>query len=257
MGDARGLGDADAQRPGILRGRVLRQIGEGHISSVGFCSAVLGPAAWSYLEKLCARLPQLGVVVCTGQSTVAQRVRGLRLGADDWVTKPCHPEEVLARVEAVVRRRKRASARVDAGPIAAGELPSIGAQLAAAAREANISISEVGVVARLSNVDFGRMPALDPTTMGWQRRGWYLGDLGPRLLDRVLDVLGGRRGLRGHGCRCRLDPSRASRRSSRSRASVTGTWARRPRLGTPGRRSSRWSADGSGLPARNRLRRYQ
>src|SRR5918998_6839325 len=62
--------------------------------------AVLGPAAWTYLEKLCARLPHLGVVVCTGQSTVAQRVRGLRLGADDWVTKPCHPEELIARVEA-------------------------------------------------------------------------------------------------------------------------------------------------------------
>jgi DNA-binding response OmpR family regulator len=62
------------------------------------------------------------VVVCTGRSTVAQRVRGLRLGADDWVTKPCHPEEVLARVEAVVRRRKRASARVDTGPLIAGEL---------------------------------------------------------------------------------------------------------------------------------------
>src|SRR3954464_4589409 len=84
--------------------------------------AVLGPAAWSYLEKLCARLPQLGVVVCTGQSTVAQRVRGLRLGADDWVTKPCHPEEVIARVEAVIRRRRRAEARVDAAPMLAGEL---------------------------------------------------------------------------------------------------------------------------------------
>jgi DNA-binding response OmpR family regulator len=83
---------------------------------------VLGPAAWSYLEKLCARLPQLGVVVCTGQSTVAQRVRGLRLGADDWVTKPCHPEELIARVEAVVRRRKRAEARVPAAPVAIGEL---------------------------------------------------------------------------------------------------------------------------------------
>src|ERR1051325_7433381 len=59
--------------------------------------AVLGHAAWSYLEKLCARLPQLGVVVCTGQSSVAQRVRGLRLGADDWVTKPCHPEALVAR----------------------------------------------------------------------------------------------------------------------------------------------------------------
>src|SRR3954454_1016790 len=73
--------------------------------------AVLGPQAWDYLEKLCASLPGLGVVVCTGQSTVAQRVRGLRLGADDWLTKPCHPEELLARVEAVVRRRRRAEAR--------------------------------------------------------------------------------------------------------------------------------------------------
>src|SRR5215217_3375387 len=84
--------------------------------------AVLGPAAWSYLEKLCARLPQLGVVVCTGQSTVAQRVRGLRLGADDWVTKPCHPEEVIARVEAVVRRRKRSAPPDEQRPVVAGEL---------------------------------------------------------------------------------------------------------------------------------------
>ena len=73
--------------------------------------AVLGPQGWTYLDKLCARLPGLGVIVCTGQSSVAQRVRGLRLGADDWVTKPCHPEELIARVEAVVRRRKRADVR--------------------------------------------------------------------------------------------------------------------------------------------------
>jgi DNA-binding response OmpR family regulator len=84
--------------------------------------AILGPQAWTYLEKLCARLPGLGVVVCTGQSSVAQRVRGLRLGADDWVTKPCHPEELVARVEAVVRRRKRAEARVEQAAVLAGEL---------------------------------------------------------------------------------------------------------------------------------------
>ena len=82
--------------------------------------ALLGPGAWDFLEKLSAALPGLGIVVCTGRSTVSQRVRGLRLGADDWVTKPCHPEEVLARVEAVVRRRKRASARVETGPLVAG-----------------------------------------------------------------------------------------------------------------------------------------
>ena len=84
--------------------------------------AVLGPQGWNYLEKLCSRLPGLGVIVCTGQSSVAQRVRGLRLGADDWMTKPCHPEELIARVEAVVRRRKRAEARVDAGALVAGEV---------------------------------------------------------------------------------------------------------------------------------------
>jgi hypothetical protein len=28
------------------------------------------------------------------------------------------------------------------------------------------------------------LPSLDPTTMGWQQRGWYLGDHGPLLFDR-------------------------------------------------------------------------
>src|SRR4051812_9729487 len=83
---------------------------------------VLGPQGWNYLEKLCARLPGLGVIVCTGRSSVAQRVRGLRLGADDWLTKPCHPEELIARVEAVVRRRRRAETRQDAAPTVAGEV---------------------------------------------------------------------------------------------------------------------------------------
>ena len=84
--------------------------------------AVIGPDSWDYLERVCARLPGLAVIVCTGPSSVAQRVRGLRLGADDWVTKPCHPEELIARVEAVVRRRKRAEVRVEKGPTVVGEV---------------------------------------------------------------------------------------------------------------------------------------
>ena len=83
---------------------------------------MLGSDAWSFLERVCTALPGMGVVVCTGRSSVAQRVRGLRLGADDWLTKPCHPEELIARVEAVARRRKRAAIRIDAGPVVAGEL---------------------------------------------------------------------------------------------------------------------------------------
>jgi DNA-binding response OmpR family regulator len=83
--------------------------------------AVLGEDAWGYLERVCGGLPDLGVVVCTGRSTVSQRVRGLRLGIDDWITKPCHPEEVIARIESVARRR-RSRPHAEAGPLVAGEL---------------------------------------------------------------------------------------------------------------------------------------
>jgi DNA-binding response OmpR family regulator len=68
---------------------------------------VVGPDSWEYLERVCNRLPGLAVVVCTGPSSVAQRVRGLRLGADAWITKPCHPEELICVIEAALRRHRR------------------------------------------------------------------------------------------------------------------------------------------------------
>jgi DNA-binding response OmpR family regulator len=102
---------------------------------------ILGPRAWEYIQQVGEGIPGLGLVVCTGRSTVAQRVRGLRLGADDWVTKPCHPEEVIARVEAVVRRRKRAEVRSDEGPLVAGELEIRGDQFQAFVGSRNIDLT--------------------------------------------------------------------------------------------------------------------
>jgi DNA-binding response OmpR family regulator len=102
---------------------------------------LLGPGAFEFLERVSDSLPGLGIVVCTGRSSVSQRVRGLRMGADDWVTKPCHPEEVLARVEAVVRRRKRASERVDTGPLVAGELEIRADQFQAFVRATSIDLT--------------------------------------------------------------------------------------------------------------------
>jgi DNA-binding response OmpR family regulator len=102
---------------------------------------LLGAGAWDFLERVSAALPGLGIVVCTGRSSVSQRVRGLRLGADDWITKPCHPEEVLARVEAVVRRRKRASARVDSGPLVAADLEIRADQFQAFVRTQSVDLT--------------------------------------------------------------------------------------------------------------------
>ena len=46
-------------------------------------------------------------MIVTGPSSVAQRVRGLQLGADAWVTKPCHAEELICIIEAAIRRHRR------------------------------------------------------------------------------------------------------------------------------------------------------
>lgn len=84
--------------------------------------SVTGADPWSYLEQVCEALPALPVIVCTGPSTVAQRVRALRLGADDWLAKPCHPEELIARIEAVVRRGRAAAPSAERPALEAGEL---------------------------------------------------------------------------------------------------------------------------------------
>ena len=44
------------------------------------------------------------VLLLTAKSTEADRLRGLQLGADDYVTKPFSPAEVVLRVEAILRR---------------------------------------------------------------------------------------------------------------------------------------------------------
>ena len=84
--------------------------------------ALLGPDSWQYLERLAARLPSLVVIICTGQSSLAQRVRGLRLAADAWITKPCHPEELIAVVQAAVRRQRRSELPVLEQAIEVGEI---------------------------------------------------------------------------------------------------------------------------------------
>ncbi len=117
--------------------------------------ALLGREAWDYVEELAAAAPSLGIVVCAGRSTVAQRVRGLRLGADDWISKPCHPEEVIARVEAVVRRRTLAAGPADEEPVSAGDLEIRADQFQAFAdrRSADLTRREFEVLALLAHAE--------------------------------------------------------------------------------------------------------
>ncbi|MDL2338463.1 MAG: response regulator [Pseudomonadota bacterium] len=56
------------------------------------------------LARLLRERATVPIVLLTGRKEEADRVMGLELGADDYVTKPFSPRELLARVRAVLRR---------------------------------------------------------------------------------------------------------------------------------------------------------
>ncbi len=63
-----------------------------------------GVSGFELLEELRRGRPTLPVIMVTARGAEEDRVRGLRRGADDYVVKPFSSTELLARVEAVLRR---------------------------------------------------------------------------------------------------------------------------------------------------------
>src|SRR5690348_4582783 len=61
---------------------------------------------------VCRRLKEeerfrwIPVIILTGRSTVVDKITGLEVGADDYLTKPFDPGELVARVRAVLRRKQ-------------------------------------------------------------------------------------------------------------------------------------------------------
>jgi DNA-binding response OmpR family regulator len=69
-----------------------------------------GRSGFEVLRTIRSEGSQLGVLMLTARDDVIDRVAGLELGADDYVTKPFEPREVVARVGAILRRFGRAAA---------------------------------------------------------------------------------------------------------------------------------------------------
>ena len=46
------------------------------------------------------------VIILTARTTWSEKIDGLKAGADDYLTKPFHPEELLLRIQSVIRRSK-------------------------------------------------------------------------------------------------------------------------------------------------------
>ncbi len=70
------------------------------------------------LLRLIRRQSKVPVIMLTARTAQVDRVAGLDAGADDYLPKPFGPEELLARIRAVLRRRRRRlgpPARIDRG----------------------------------------------------------------------------------------------------------------------------------------------
>ncbi|MDI3324570.1 response regulator transcription factor [Pontibacterium granulatum] len=62
-----------------------------------------GRSGMDLLQEIRPRL-QLPVIMLTGRGEDIDRILGLEMGADDYLSKPCNPRELVARIKAVLRR---------------------------------------------------------------------------------------------------------------------------------------------------------
>ncbi len=119
---------------------------------------------------------QVPIIMVTGKGDPIDRVAGLELGADDYVTKPFHLREMLARVRAVLRRAGPAAGASPRADAEAGTLSFDRWVLDCARRELR---SKTGAVCELTTSEFDllRVFATHPT----------------RVLsrDRIMDLLKG------------------------------------------------------------------
>ncbi|MGC9993520.1 MAG: response regulator transcription factor [Candidatus Cybelea sp.] len=129
----------------------------------------------------------LPTIVLTARGEESDRIVGLELGADDYVTKPFSPRELLARVRALLRRvDERTGARDGAGTLRIGELEidQIARKARTAGKAANLTATEFRILAILAGNPgevFTRAELLDRLQDG--------GKIYERTLDRHINNL--------------------------------------------------------------------
>ena len=119
----------ESLRIGFRRaGHALDVVGEGDKGLVFACREhydviildlmLPGMDGLEILRQLRERESDTHVLILSARSTVEERVEGLKLGADDYLPKPFSFDELLARVEALVRRRyQRKSPEIQIGDL--------------------------------------------------------------------------------------------------------------------------------------------
>jgi DNA-binding response OmpR family regulator len=117
------------------------------------------------------------IIMVTARTTEEDKLEGLRSGADDYVSKPFSPRELVARVATVLRRARRAPRVISAG----------GVEIDLTSRQ----VRRDGVLVAMTPAEFRLLEVLASNP----GRAWTRGDLGERAfglehdaLDRTIDA---------------------------------------------------------------------
>jgi len=71
-----------------------------------------GGSGMQILDELKSQNKQDGVIIISAKNSLDDRIKGLKLGADDYLAKPFHLSELAARIFSVIRRRKFANSNI-------------------------------------------------------------------------------------------------------------------------------------------------
>ncbi len=111
--------DDDAELVEMFRDYLSQEgfgVGVAHDGETGAAKALGGGYAIAILDVMMPRMngiqtlrlirekSRLPILMLTGRGDDTDRILGLELGADDYVTKPCTPRELCARIRAILRR---------------------------------------------------------------------------------------------------------------------------------------------------------
>lgn len=99
---------------------VLRTLGSTSVSLITL-DLTLGSESGIEIARQIRRTSKVPIIMVTGKDDVIDRVVGLEVGADDYITKPFHIREVIARIRSVLRRSEVAAPLAE--PVADSPLP--------------------------------------------------------------------------------------------------------------------------------------
>ncbi len=93
----------------------LRSLSKGGVDLVSL-DLNLGRDSGFAIARAIRKTSSVPIMMITAKDDVIDRVAGLEVGADDYITKPFHPREVVARVRAIIRRSAMQQAHGDRQP---------------------------------------------------------------------------------------------------------------------------------------------